>query len=432
MHDRFAERLARVTGALRLAESKVRILRSLAWDPSVKERFFAAGARELPRVTYPPFDAAPVHAELADARALIGFEPVVDDWLTRTADAIATAADLLASLGTPAFLEHGARLYGLPTTPHAGGSPLELARTFDRVFTEVAHVDLGAPPAACHLADAVAERMREACNDLFGDDAPEVVVVDELSANALAGPRRIQVRRDACFTDRDVEQLVQHEAFVHVCTSLNGLHQSAAPILAASHAGTTRTQEGLAVFAEFITGTLDPDRTRRLADRVLAIQMAVDGADFLDVFRYFRERVASESQAFESARRVFRGGVLTGGAPFTKDSVYLDGFLRVSDYLRSVVSQGRTDCLQLLFCGKLDVDDVPALARLAELGLCRPPRYLPPWASDHRYLVTFLAYTTFLGSLPASDHHAADAEMLTHVPVLTGFARTERSPRTTD
>ncbi|QDU83004.1 hypothetical protein Pla163_00990 [Planctomycetes bacterium Pla163] len=423
------ERLTRATSLLRLAESKVRILRSIAWSPEVKERFFADGARELPRVSYPSFDAAPVHAQLAEARALIDFEPVIDAWLGRTADAIATSADLLASVEKPAFLEYGARLYGLPTTPHAGGSPIELARTFDRVFAEVSHVDLGAPPAACHLADAVAVRMREACDTLFGTDAPEVLVVDHLSANALAGPRRVQIRRDACFTDRDVEQLVQHEAYVHVCTSLNGGHQDAVPILGASHAGTTRTQEGLAVFAEFITGTLDPDRTRRLADRVLAIQMAIEGADFLQVYRYYRERAASESQAFESTRRVFRGGVLTGGAPFTKDSVYLDGFLRVSDFLRSVVSLGRTDGLQLLFCGKLDVDDIPALARLAELGLCRPPLYLPPWASDHRYLVTFLAYTSFLSSLPPSDHHASDTAMLAHVPVLRGFGRNERGPR---
>lgn|GEM_PF-5824614 len=106
-----------------------------------------------------------------------------------------------------------------------------------------------------------------------------------------------------------------------------------------------------------------------------------------------------------------------------KDAVYLDGFLRVSDFLRSTVSQGRADLLALLFCGKLDVDDVPALAELAQLGLCRPPRHLPPWAEDRRYLVTFLAYTAFLTELPPSDHHAADRAMLGHLPRLAGFGR---------
>jgi hypothetical protein len=60
---------------------------------------------------------------------------------------------------------------------------------------------------------------------------------------------------------------------------------------------------------------------KRLADRVFAIQMAVEGANFLDVYRYFLERIGNPDQAFENARRVFRGGVITGGSPFTKDVV---------------------------------------------------------------------------------------------------------------
>ena len=60
-----------------------------------------------------------------------------------------------------------------------------------------------------------------------------------------------------------------------------------------------------------------------MSDRTIAIQMAVDGADFIEVYEFFLERIHSEEQAFENTRRVFRGGVLTGGAPFTKDIVYL-------------------------------------------------------------------------------------------------------------
>jgi len=167
-----------------------------------------------------------------------------------------------------------------------------------------------------------------------------------------------------------------------VATSLNGRHQQLLPILAASHAGTTRTQEGLAVFSEFITGSMDLERLQRLADRTIAIKMAVDGADFLEVYRYFLERTGVELQAFESTRRVFRGGVISGGAPFTKDIVYLDGLIRVHNFLRTLISQGRPDCLLLLFCGKLDMDDIPVLAELSQAGLCQPAKYLPNWASE--------------------------------------------------
>ena len=126
--------------------------------------------------------------------------------------------------------------------------------------------------------------------------------------------------------------------------------------------------------------------------------MAADGADFLQVYHFFLERTGAQIQAFENTRRVFRGGVLSGGAPFTKDIVYLDGLIRVHNFLRTLVSQGRPDCLPLLFCGKLDLEDIPALAELTQAGLCHGPKYLPSWASDMRFLLSYLAYSAFLNT----------------------------------
>jgi hypothetical protein len=141
------------------------------------------------------------------------------------------------------------------------------------------------------------------------------------------------------------------------------------------------------------------------------------------VYRFFLERGLSEDQAYESARRVFRGGVLTGGAPFVKDAVYLDGLLRVTNFLRSVVAQGRADCLLLLFCGKLDLEDVPALSQLAAAGLCRPPRFLPPWAADRRFLVAYLTYSRFLNRVRLDDLVARYRDMLAETMHLEGFGR---------
>ena len=94
---------------------------------------------------------------------------------------------------------------------------------------------------------------------------------------------------------------------VHVATTLNGLGQRRLPLLASGHAGTTRTQEGLAVFSELISGAMTPSRFRRLANRVLAIDRSMNGADFLDVYRFFLERTDDPAQSFEDTRRVFRG-----------------------------------------------------------------------------------------------------------------------------
>ena len=184
-----------------------------------------------------------------------------------------------------------------------------------------------------------------------------------------------------------------------MATSINGHSQEKLKILSASHPGTTKTQEGLAVFAEYITGHLDLDRLRRLSDRILAIQMAADGADFIEVFRFYASHTGSDDIAFENTRRVFRGGVISGGAPFTKDIVYLDGLLNVHSFFRTVVSDGRAEVLPLLFVGKLDIEDMAEMVYFKKLGLLNEPKYLPPWIKDIRFLLTYLAYSSFLNNV---------------------------------
>lgn len=413
----FNERIEHVSNLLFEASQSIRILSHVSWGSSVREQFFAQGAKELPVVTYPEFDPAPVLEIIAEARLHIETSHI-DEWLTRLADDLEDSTRMMAAAGTPEFFAYSRKLYGVPNDPLPDGisTSLGLARKFDELLTSVMTVDLGEPPEACFTAQAVAAEMEEASRKMFGEEAPEVLVVDELSANALAGPKRIRIRQGACFSDKDIRQLVEHEAYIHVATSLNGLAQPHLKILGVSHPGITKTQEGLAVFAEFITGSIDLGRMRRLADRVIAIQMAIDGADFLDVYQYFLSRIENEGQSFENARRVFRGTTVTGGAPFTKDMVYLDGLLSVHNFLRSIVSSGRSDCLRLLFSGKLDLDDIPVIYELTQMGLCQPAKYLPTWASDLRYLLCYLAYSSFLNGVDLSQVRKHYDTLLSRIP----------------
>jgi hypothetical protein len=139
--------------------------------------------------------------------------------------------------------------------------------------------------------------------------------------------------------------------------------------------------------------------------------MAVQGADFKEVFDVYMERFDDPSKAYNNTFRVFRGGVVTGGAPFTKDLVYLKGLMRVHNFMRTVVSLKRADLIRLLFAGKLDVEDIPALAYLRKEGLIYAPKYLPPWVKDLRFLVSYLAYSAFLNQvkLPGFKRYYADA-----------------------
>ncbi len=418
--DSCDNRIVTIARQLTEAAREVRILRHVSWDASVREAFFANGARELPQPEYPAYNAAPVLDKIADARALMQTSDA-DRWLERQALALERSARMLAAAGTADFYLHSRDLYGAPgdVLLDQSTTSLALAADFDSVLSSLDGFTSELLPNEQVDAEQLATEIARAVEQMFGPDAPEVSVVDELSANALAGAQRIRVRRDAIFNDKDVSQLIHHEAGIHVATSLNGLAQRRLPILAASHPGTTRTQEGLAVFSEFITGSMDPDRLRRLSDRIIAIQMAVDGADFLQVYEYFLERTrGDERQAFENARRVFRGGDLRGGAPFTKDIVYLDGLLRVHNFLRSVVASGRADCLPLLFCGKLDLEDIPVLCELHARGLCFPPRFLPSWVSDMRFLLSYLAYSAFLNTIDLKRVAQHYDELLRSAPLV--------------
>ncbi len=393
--------ITEISSQLREAASSVHILRSIAWPKEHSHEFFKNKEQKLPQILISKYDPKPVIEKVKKIRSLLPAEDSISSWANRIADKIENSALLLSNRGTPYFLEHSIALFGKPSDQlHDGTSTaLELAHHFDQMFDNVKNIDFGAPPDACVLASTMASEMKKVVDANFGAFAPEIVMDDSLASNALAGRRRISIRPTAHFTENDIQQLIHHEIFVHIVTSLNGYNQPYLKILGEGHAGTTKTQEGLAVFAEFITGSIDLDRIRRLSDRVIAIQMAINGANFIDVYRYYLEKTDNKEQSFENAKRVFRGGMVDGKVPFTKDIVYLDGLINVHNFLRFVVHSGKFEYLDLLFSGKLDIADLPTLKIMSELGMISKPTYLPPWIKDKRYLISYLSYSSFLYSI---------------------------------
>src|SRR4029078_13662070 len=115
---------------------------------------------------------------------------------------------------------------------------------------------------------------------------------------------------NAVFSQLDKDQLLYHEAFVHTATQLNGRKQGNLKSLGLGAPRTTRTQEGSAVLSELITNSIDLTRLRRIALRVIAVKMALDGADFIDLFKFFLEAGQSEVESVRSAQRIFRGGAV--------------------------------------------------------------------------------------------------------------------------
>ncbi len=418
LDDSSADRYRSAAQILHDVAKPMRVLSALAWPAELRDQFFAEGAQRLPEPTYDAIDPTPVIDGVDAARRFLFPGHAVDDWLAREADAVESTALMLAARGTPGFHAYSQRLYGVPSQPlrYDPATPLDLARRVHVAIEDLQAAALLRPVARTRTGEEVAAFIEHAVHDHFGDAAPEVLLVDELSANATASTSRIKIRRDAKFTDKDASQLLNHEAFIHVATGLNGRAQTDIPILAIGHPGTTRTQEGLAVYSEYVSGTLGMDRLRRLADRIVAVQMVIDGADFIELYRWFLERSGDPEQAFESTRRIFRGAPLTGGAPFTKDCAYLSGYLSVATFVRAAFRAGRADTIGLLFAGKLDLFAIPALAELRRMGLVRPASFAPPWATDPGWILSHLTLMTFMADIDLSTVTSAIAELLDHCP----------------
>jgi len=398
------ERLRKLSEIIYKASKKVKILKHISWPVEIKQEFFNQNCQKLPKYTYPSYDYSELNELLKKTVKYFG-DTKYDLWLRDKIDDIKQSAELISVCGTKKFFDISSNIYGLPTTLiHDGETkPIDLYHQFDKIIKSIDKSRLKFESNIEISSEELASRISKKLENYFNLSAPKVMVVENLSAKATATSKYIKIRKGGIFFQSDVDQLLNHEAYVHVATTINGKIQSGMKILASNYGAVTKTQEGLAVFSEFITGSMDIKRLRRISDRVKAIQMSIEGANFIDVYRYFIERGVSKGQAFESSRRVFRGGVISGGAPFTKDLVYLDGFIRTYNFLRSAISEGKTECIEILFSGKMDLDDVPLVYNMYKDGIVKKPSYIPPWATDINYLVCFLTFSVFLEDINYSN-----------------------------
>lgn len=127
-------------------------------------------------------------------------------------------------------------------------------------------------------------------------------------------------------------------------------------LLSCGAARTIATQEGLATFSEVITGVIDLKRITRVALRILAIDMALQGANFVDIFTLLLESGQSPKESYWSSARIFRGGFPDSNIVFTKDAVYLNGLFKKPSFFRWALLYEKLNLIHLLFCGKLTIE----------------------------------------------------------------------------
>ena len=381
----------------------IRVLDMVAWPAAVERRFLDDlhhGRETLPHFEYHAPDFSAQRAELAAIAVAADASHPLGAYLQRSAASWQTAARMLEAIGTDGVTAPSIELYGKPGDALPGGTQtnLDAARWFLDIAEELGN---GALPEAeyCIPAEVLRDEVQAEVDACFGAATVRVEIDPELTSKAAAGATRIRLRGATCFSEYDRSQLLAHEAFVHTLTARNGRAQPVLKSLARTAPRATATQEGLAVFAELMSGSIDIARLQRISLRILAIDMALSGADFMEVYRWFRAHGQNVADSFYSTQRVYRGVPVNGGAAFTKDNVYLAGLLTVHTFFRWAFKRRRLDLMQHLFAGKLALEDAIALRSCFADGSMAPPKYLPPWIQRSQGLAAKLAFSLFANKI---------------------------------
>jgi uncharacterized protein (TIGR02421 family) len=431
MGETYEETVRAISDAIVDAQGPVRILNAIKWDDQVRDAFFASGCREQPAVDADWYARRDLGFDLDAARqhfldielsigASLGTTSTLAQLLKRTCEQYRLTLDLLDARGTAGFGPLAAQLYGTTDDVfHAGGPTVaDLAGQFRAALSWVSELPIDERDEKGIDGPSAVVQLQSRLDASMGIGMVDVMLDDGIVADAAAGSSYIKLRADAMFSERQLEQLESHEGWVHVGTSDNGRAQPLLTVLGKAPPPVNVTQEGLATLTEILSLTSHPARLLRIADRIEAIALATDGASFVEVVEHFRTQGLDQDECWQLAMRVFRGSTPTG-LPFTKDLGYGKGLVLTYAYVRVAIRTGRLDRVPILFCGKVDINQMGAVNALHDEGLIAPPAFLPAVFRDVNALAAQVAFSRFLRDLDF-DRLAADYGPLLGAPAVAG------------
>jgi uncharacterized protein (TIGR02421 family) len=406
----YLERLRSLSNRLVALQKPIRILDAIKWPSELEARFCAKGGRELPQLPHDfygnqrlAFDTEKVYQQLKelkiDVRRDLGRGDALGQILLATIDQYQVVIELLKARGTPQFGHFSKLLYGSARDKIRGDRKTlrEMGERLCYLFSLPAVEHLNRPYPNNISSEQAVSTLLWRMNDYFGNGEVRVEISDDIVSDASAGGDCIKINRRSLFSELDLQVLEVHEGWVHIGTTLNGRQQPWATWLSVGSPRITAIQEGMAVLMETLTFSSFPQRARRISDRVVAVDLAEQGANFCEVYRYFLDRGISEHDSYRVTQRVFRGGTLDGGSVFTKDISYVKGFVENVNFIRSAIQSGVPEIIPMLFVGKVTLDDLPLLYERYLEDVIVAPKYLPPMFRDLNGLYVWFGFSSGMG-----------------------------------
>lgn len=408
----YLERLKQLSTRLVSLQKPIRILDAIKWPQEIEQGFRAQQGRELPALEADfyqrqplAFDPRTVNQLLkelkSDVRRQLGHSDALGKILQATIDQYQIVIELLGARGTQQFGHFSRMLYGSASDNIRGDRKTlrQMGERLCHIFSLPAVEHLNRPYTNHINAEEAVTMLDARMRDYFGADEVRVQISDDIVSDASAGGDRIKINRRAHFSELDIQVLEVHEGWVHIGTTLNGREQPWATWLSVGSPRITAIQEGMAVLLETLTFSSFPQRARRISDRVVAVDLAEQGADFCEVYRHFLDRGVSEHDSYRVTQRVFRGGTLTGGSVFTKDISYVKGFVENVNFIRSAIQSGVPEIIPMLFVGKVTLDDLPPLYERYLDGVIAGPKYLPPMFKNLNGLYVWFGFSSSMSEM---------------------------------
>lgn len=288
-------------------------------------------------------------------------DPTFIDLFSSKRDELDRQITLLSDRGTRRFVHGSMQIFGRVEDDLLDTAKMLVSRTAEGTTVGAGEL-LGPKELAARAREEIAF-YRQSDPTL----ASVVEVRDDITG-ILVSHGNFLIGSDASASAARLAATLNHEIGTHALTYHNGKKQPLQQLYAGL-AGYEELQEGLAVLAEYLSGGLTLSRLQLLAGRVIAVHCLVQGADFVETFRLLhRDYNFTAFTAYTMAMRVFRGG------GYTKDVIYLRGFLRLLDYLAG--DRG----IELLYCGKIAMEHLHLVEELCWRKVLNPialkPRYL--------------------------------------------------------
>lgn len=319
-----------------------------------KQRFFASKYTEDPVLKYPKIKFHPykLHRMFFSQR----LERITDQQVQKLYQDIiyyySNMVQCIQTIGEPKkFHYNSLRVYGTPTEKDVQNAQFILH-----------HADepLGDDLQKIYTADDAKnyfEEFSKQYNFPLNIKLSTAIAADAMVSNST---QTLLIKKNTKFSKNQLLTLANHEIGVHLVTTYNGIAQPL-KIFSNGFPRNVETQEGLAVFSEYMSGALTLGRLKTLAYRVLASDSLIKGYSFSDTFDLIHGTYKlNRNDAFSITMRVHRGG------GFTKDRLYLSGLRKI--YQR----HQRGESMDNLLTGKVTMDYEADIVHLQELGLANP------------------------------------------------------------